>query len=194
MGGVAYDHRWLGGIVRVTLLLLGAATWGCPGTLDDPGRFLDAGGAGAGGADSSAPVEGDGAGAGGSCPDVPGMLAKTCTASTCHNASTKAQGLDLQSSDVAARLVGVPATEGAGVLIDPSTPTHSVLYAKLTENPPFGARMPLGLTPLDAPTLGCVLAWVTQAADATGPDASSPKGAGTDAGSPGAASDGGGAE
>jgi hypothetical protein len=189
MGSVARD-RWLGGIVRVTGLLLGGATWGCPGTLDDPARFLDAGAA----ADVSAPVEGDEAGAGGSCPDVPGLLAQTCTASTCHSASNKAQGLDLQSPDVAARLVGVPATEGAGVLIDPSAPAKSVLYAKLTASPPFGARMPLGAAPLDAPTLACVLAWVTQAADAAGPDAASPNGAGTDASSPDAASDDGGAE
>jgi hypothetical protein len=188
MGGVARD-RWLGGIVRVTGLLLGGATWGCPGSLDDPGRFLDAGAA-----DASAPVEGDEAAAGGSCPDVPGLLAQSCTASSCHSASTKAQGLDLQSPDVAARLVGVPATEGAGLLVDPSAPSKSVLYAKLTASPPFGARMPLGAAPLDTATLACVLAWVTQAAGGAGTDAASPDGAGTDASSPDAASDDGGAE
>jgi hypothetical protein len=167
MGGVGRD-RWLGGIVRVTALLSGGVTWGCPGTLDDPARFVDAGAAGA--ADVSAPVQGEEAGeagALGSCPDVPALLAQTCTASTCHSASNKAQGLDLQSPDLAARLVGVPATEGPGLLVDPSAPTKSVLYAKLTANPPFEARMPLGAAPLDAPTLACVLDWVTQTAAAS---------------------------
>jgi predicted CxxxxCH...CXXCH cytochrome family protein len=124
---------------------------------------------------------------------VPSLLAQTCTASTCHSASNKAQGLDLQSPDVAARLVGVPATGGPGALIDPSAPAKSVLYEKLSASPPFGARMPLGAAPLDAPTLACVLAWITQVADATGPDAAS-AGAGTGASSPDAASDDGGDE
>ena len=179
--------------LRIAGLLLIGAAWGCPGTLDDPARFLEAGAVGA--TDASAPVGGDEAGADGSCPDVPALLAHTCTASTCHNASDKAQGLDLQSPDVAARLVGVPATEGAGVLVDPSTPSKSVLYEKLGASPPFGARMPLGASPLDAPTLACVLAWITQAADAPGSDAAAPKGgAGTGASPPDAASDDGGAE
>ena len=164
---------------RVVVIVLAGATWGCPGTLDDPARFLlDAGGT----AEAGAPSEGDDAGAGGNCPDVPTLLAQTCTASTCHSASNKAQGLDLQSPDVAARLVGVPATEGAGVLIDRSAPTKSVLYEKL------------GATPLDAPTLACVLAWVTQAADAPGSDASAPKGSGTGSSLPDAAGDDGGSE
>ena len=51
-----------------------------------------------------------------------------------------------------------------------------------------------GATPLDAPTLACVLAWVTGAADAPGSDASAPKGSGTGSSLPDAAGDDGGSE
>jgi mono/diheme cytochrome c family protein len=161
------------------------ATAGCPGTLSNPERFVseDAGEAGGGG----------------TCPDIPDFFATTCTASACHSSSNKAQGLDLQSPDVASRLVGISATEGPGLLIDPSSPSNSVIYLKLTANPPFGSRMPLAETPLDATTMACILTWIDQeassadaaaaptsdasnedegdAADATGPSE------GTDAGS-----------
>ena len=80
--------------------------------------------------------------AGTACPDIPTMLAKSCGTSGCHDSTTQAEALDLVSPDVAARLVGVPASEGAGLLIDPGTPSDSVLYTKLLPNPPFGARMP----------------------------------------------------
>jgi hypothetical protein len=157
--------------IGITALVLCGATWGCPGTLEDPERFLDAGAAlGTGDSSAGTPVDGEEGGAGGDCPDVPRLLAQTCTASSCHSASNKAQGLDLQTPQVAARLIGVPATEGAGFLIDPSTPSKSVLYEKLGASPPFGARMPLGAAPLDAPTLACVLAWVTQAPAEAGLD------------------------
>jgi hypothetical protein len=134
-------------------LALVTAAAGCPGTLANSELFLAALG------DASAPNED-----GGACPDIPDFFAATCTGSTCHSSSNKAQGLDLQSPDVASRLVGIAATEGPGLLIDPSSPSDSVLYLKLTANPPFGVRMPLGGTPLDASTLACVLAWITQEA------------------------------
>ena len=118
----------------------------CPGSLDDPGRFLD--------------------GASG-CPDVPSAIfAVRCTASGCHTAKDRAQNLDLQSPDVAARLVGVPATGGAGLLVDPMSPEQSVLYAKLSPSPPYGARMPSGKEPLDDATIACILRWIAAGADA----------------------------
>jgi hypothetical protein len=164
------------------LLLLGSAA--CPGSLPDPLEFeaTDAG--------ALAPIEGSApeAAADGGCPDVPTLLAQSCGTSGCHDSTTKAEALDLVSPDVVARLVGVPASEGAGLLVDPGTPSDSVLYTKLLPNPPFGARMPTGGT-LDEATTQCVLAWVTSVAgsgadagvstgtdagdamDATGPDA-----------------------
>jgi hypothetical protein len=142
-----------------------AAISGCPGTLEDPERFFDAAG---GGSEADPPGDvhaSDDAGAlpdAGNCPDVPqAVFQANCTSAGCHNAQDKARGLDLQSPGVAARLVGVPATEGPGLLIDPSAPSSSVLYTKLTTKPPFGARMPLG-SALDEPTIACVLTWIGQ--------------------------------
>jgi hypothetical protein len=89
--------------------------------------------------------------------------------SGCHSAADKVQGMDLESPDLASRLVGVSATEGSGLLIDPSNPTASVLYTKLTLVPPFGSRMPLGEKPLDDSTTACVLAWISENAGDAGP-------------------------
>jgi hypothetical protein len=105
---------------------------------------------------------GDDAGVVTPCPDVPTMFVETCGVAGCHDATTKAEALDLASPGVASRLVGVAAAEGAGLLIDPTTPARSVVYTKLLANPPFGARMPTG-TPLDDATIQCVLAWVATA-------------------------------
>ena len=131
-------------------VLVAAACAGCPGTLQDLGRFDDAA-------------------AGSDCPDVPQLLVTTCgSTATCHTSTDKQQGLDLQSPDPASRLVGVSSTEGQGLLIDPANPSDSILYTKLTTMPPFGARMPFGKTPLDAATIACVLAWVTAQAEDAG--------------------------
>jgi hypothetical protein len=134
---------------RIASLGALAASLGCPGTLDDPGRFeLDGGEASAG----------DGGDAG--CIDVPtGVFAKICATAGCHSSTDMIQGLDLQSPGVASRVVGVCA-RGGGTLADPSNPSHSVIYTKLGPTPPFGSRMPLGMTPLDGATLACVLAWI----------------------------------
>jgi hypothetical protein len=131
------------------VLCLGSAGIGCAGTLDDPSRFLGDGGRIA---------NGDG---GGGCPDIPSsVFATICAAAGCHSATDMVQGVDLQSPNVASRLVGVCA-RGGGFLVDPSHPSQSVVYAKLTIAPPFGSRMPLGKPTLDAATLACVLAWVS---------------------------------
>ncbi len=153
-------RRW---IVSSACLALAAATAGCPTSLDDPGRFDGNGRA------SVTEMGGDGEdggaahsvlGEGGACPDIPQFFAATCTASSCHNASDEAQGLNLQSPDVTSRLVSVMATEGPGLLVDPSAPSASVLYLKLKANPPFGAQMPLGQKPLPEAMTACVLDWI----------------------------------
>jgi hypothetical protein len=140
------------------LIALGA----CSAPVDNPARpTVDAatGGDAAPGDDALAPDASD---SGTGCPDVPQeVIAARCATSGCHSAADKAQGLDLQSPDLAARLVGVAATETTGfLLIDPAAPENSAVYAKLTAAPPYGARMPLGRTALDDATLACVLAWV----------------------------------
>jgi hypothetical protein len=134
-------------LTRIAAVALVGACTGCPGGLDDPGRFSVEG-----------PI--------GACPDIPQtVLVSTCATATCHSAATKIQGLDLESPGVTSRLVGVPATEGAGLLIDPSDPRSSVLYTKLTATPPFGVRMPFNEPPLDDATIACVLQWVTVQVD-----------------------------
>jgi hypothetical protein len=144
-------RRW---VVVSACLALAAATAGCPTPLDDPGRFDGNGSA------SGAETGGDGQDGGAACPDIPQFFAATCTAGGCHNASDEAQGLDLRSPDVASRLVNVMATEGPGLLVDPSAPSASILYLKLTASPPFGAQMPLGQKPLSGAMTACVLDWV----------------------------------
>jgi hypothetical protein len=135
--------------VGACALVLGAGA--CAGTLDDPARFetqalSDSGLAG-----------GDGGGA--ACPVIPDLFAQACSSAGCHGQVDKIQGLDLQSPNVASRLVGVRAM-GGGLLLDPANPNQSVIYTKLTPTPPFGARMPSGKPALDDATVACVLSWV----------------------------------
>jgi hypothetical protein len=127
---------------RIGVVALVAACVGCPGSLEDPGRFSSASG---------------------TCGDVPTtVFQNTCSATVgCHSSTDKQLGLDLQSPNVAARLTGVTAMGGPGLLIDPSNPADSVLYTKLTATPPFGARMPFARPPLDDATIACVLQWIT---------------------------------
>ena len=154
---------------RVAILALAMACVACPSNLEDPGRFLLDGAA-------SNPTTG--------CGDITQtVFIPTCAMSACHSTATKQQGLDLESPDLLSRLVNVPSTEGAGLLIDPSTPSASVLYTKVTATPPFGVRMPFNLPALDDATVACVLQWVTeQVSDAGATDASDDTSASDDTG------------
>jgi hypothetical protein len=136
--------------MRRFLLTLGLAAplAGCPGHLEDPGRF--AGEFGTGGSTTTA------------CPDVPTLLSTTCTAAGCHAATTPAAGLDLASPGVFMRLSGKQAMGGSGLLVDPTNPASSVLYTKLMSPPPFGSRMPLVGMPLGDAEVACVLTWIEQ--------------------------------
>jgi hypothetical protein len=141
-----------------------AALCACPGSLEDPARFTQSSGPWGGTSAETPPNLAD-------CPDIPALLASTCTSPGCHNAQDRAQGLDLASPNAGTRIRGVRASEGAGVLIDPDAPARSVLYTKLTAQPPFGARMPPGRV-LDDGTIACVLSWVLSIATADTADAS----------------------
>jgi hypothetical protein len=122
---------------------------GCPGTLDDPARF-----------EPEAGVERVSAADAAECQDVPTLLSSACGSGGCHSSADKSQGLDLQSPNLTSRLVCVSAV-GGGLLVDPSTPSRSVLYAKLSSSPPFGARMPTGAAPFDDATRACILSWIS---------------------------------
>jgi hypothetical protein len=134
-------------LVGLSLAILGACAIGaCAAPLDDPARFSELG-------------QGGGPG---SCGDVPStVFHKTCAQSGCHTAATKAQGLDFESPGVEYRVINVCATEGPGRLVDTQAPSSSIIFEKLSPNPPFGSRMPLGQPPLDDATMACVLAWIS---------------------------------
>ena len=134
----------------LVLALALALLAGCPGSLEDPGRFE----AGVGGAAV--------------CPDIPTLFTQSCAISGCHTATSPAGALDLASADVFTRLSGMKASGGPGVLIDPSSPADSVLYTKLTATPPFLSRMPLTGGALDPATVSCVLAWIEAGGQSTG--------------------------
>jgi malectin (di-glucose binding ER protein) len=106
----------------------------------------------------------------GPCPDVEGLVLKTsCAAGGCHSAADNQSGLDLESPNLLRRILGQPAQGGPGLLIDPGDPPASVLYTKLTSNPPFGVRMPYEQPPLDEDTTLCVLRWIAGSDDAGAP-------------------------
>jgi hypothetical protein len=124
---------------------------GCPGTLDDKERFLvDAG--------IDNPDAGTG---GGECGDVPARIFVTsCGDTGCHGATAPQQELDLVSSGLDARIVGVQAKSCSGILADPQSPAGSVLYSKLLNQPKCGSQMPLARPPLSDADRQCVLAWI----------------------------------
>jgi cytochrome c5 len=139
-------------------LLASLVSTACAGTLAYPEEaFLESSDAGSTGDAMAA-----------TCPDIPTVLSQTCGVSGCHDATTKSQGMDLQSAGVASRLVGAQAKGGAGFLIDTTNPSASVVYTKLLQPPPYGARMPLTGAPFDDATTQCVLAWVTAEAHPAG--------------------------
>jgi hypothetical protein len=91
---------------------------------------------------------------------VPSQLfVPRCGGAGCHAPGAPAAGLDLVSDGVAARLVGVQAQGGPGLLVDPLSPDSSVLVRKLTPAPPFGAQQPPGM-PHEPAAIDCIRRWV----------------------------------
>jgi len=130
------------------LLIVPAAVVGCPpGTLEDPDRFIDA---------ST------------TCPpgyDVPkDLFAKRCV-QNCHSKKDKKGKLDLESPDVASRLIGVPSGNAdcaVHLLIDPADPDQSYLLEKLEDSSPAcGKQMPNTPKKATAAERDCVRQWVS---------------------------------
>lgn len=115
---------------------------GCPGTLDDKQRFLT----GTGG-DDCGDVEAD-------------IFVKKCGGGPCHGPNEPQEKLDLESPNVAERVVGKVANSCFGILADPENPEASVLYEKLLDAPLCGDRMPFGVDPLSASEITCVRDWI----------------------------------
>jgi hypothetical protein len=139
---------------------------GCAGSLKDPAEFQSDSGSSTVDAESNMP----------SCAtDVPPVVfQQTCGVAGCHSATAPAQGLDLVSSNVAARLVNVPETEMQGLgllLIDSADPAKSVILTKIqAATVPYGAQMPYERTPLTSEEVACVTAWVDAVAADAGAD------------------------
>ncbi len=132
-------------IAGLVLGCVGLLLAGCPGTLEDKERFL---------------VDGAMTGNGG-CGDVPTRIfVPSCGGIGCHGVTAPQQGLDLESPGVAARVIGVRAKVCSGLLADPANPDGSLIYGKLLDPPPCGARMPLARPSLSLADIECVKAWI----------------------------------
>lgn len=122
---------------------------GCPGRITDPTPFIGGGG--------------DGSMVTCSIPATQieaQLIQPRCATSGCHDRASRQGSLDLQSADIAARLVGQPSTCMGRPLVDPSNRANSYFIAKLGEAPTCGARMPLGAPAFSASEIACVRTWV----------------------------------
>src|SRR5688572_20653147 len=134
------------------------------------GTAASAGDGGSGNAGSGSGGSGGGAsGVGGqsSCgtAEVRAVFAASCTGSLCHDASSPAAELDLTVFDPAAAMSGVPGALCTDVpLVDPGSPSTSLLFTKVSEaTPACGERMPIGVA-LDAGSIDCIASWITRLA------------------------------
>jgi len=126
------------------LLLLAAAglVAGCPGVLEDPDRFLEAG----------TPFV---------CPDIPAELfPKSCGGMICHEGAAPAAGLDLVAPGLEDRVVDKKGRDCPGILADPILPEASLLYKKLLPLPDCGSPMPLGRPAFTPEERDCVREWI----------------------------------
>jgi hypothetical protein len=95
-----------------------------------------------------------------------------CATQFCHGRQARSGGLVLESGESFANLVGVrsanPAAQAAGMpRVDPFAPDNSFLIVKLTGPPggAYGARMPLGGTPLSEEEIDRMRSWIANGAN-----------------------------
>jgi len=104
------------------------------------------------------PPQGPGSGC-----DVPALLAERCGQNFCHGGDEPAELLDLRSSGVEARLVGVNAqSDGCTTrqLVAPGSAAQSFLLEKITNPiPQCGDPMPV-VGELSSDELACIQSWV----------------------------------
>lgn len=161
--------------IVLALLSLGlvAAVAGCPGSLDNKADFLAAG------MTSSSASGSTGTGMMDACGDVPvDILAAKCGGTGCHGVKAPQNDLDLESPDVATRVVGVPAKLCSGILAKPSDPANSVIYTKTLETNTCGARMPLARPALSQKEIDCIKTWIGNQGGGTSTGAGGAGGAG----------------
>jgi hypothetical protein len=178
------NRRGRGAALALAATLLG----GCPGTLDEA-LFLASR---EGGVRRDA-TAGDGAGADGSgsvCP--PGivdvqrdLLVPRCATAGCHTTMDRIAGLDVESPDLRARLIGVRASAAGAcsnrALVSMNgSAVEGVFLGKLTDPPVCGLRMPLGrgTMPLTPTEVACLTEFLRALATSPAPDAGAPAEAG----------------
>lgn len=129
-------------LVVMTVAVVLAMSGGCAGELDRPERFYDGG---LGGCDAEA------------------VLRQRCATSGCHAATNPANGLDLASDGVGARLRNRAGSSCGGMLIDVVAPAASFLLDKISDQPSCGYQMPPG-QPLGTSERACLTQWVNAVA------------------------------
>jgi hypothetical protein len=134
-------------MMRFALLLtISVVAFGCPGSLDDPDRFI---------AGRNAPrcrlnldVRAD-------------IFAMRCGSTNCHEGPEAVGLVDLTTSDgLAMRLLDVPSSCQNKPLVDTSSSGASYLLEKLDPAPACGQQMPIGQPLLNAQERECVHAFI----------------------------------
>ncbi len=135
---------------------------GCAGDIADPAPFVAA--------RAARPIAPDGAFQG--CDIVADVFEPHCV--SCHNASNRSGGLDLDSKGLGQRLVDGEASAMCGGEVGrvvPGVPEDSLLYNKVMGTAGCGQQMPLLADPLDDDEIECVRRYVMMLeVDPTFPD------------------------
>lgn len=112
------------------------------------------------------------------------LLVPRCATAGCHTTADRIAGLDLESADLRARLIGVQASMGTCMSRSLVTVTGNtvtgVLLSKLSETPSCGLRMPLGRgsMPFSADEVSCLSSYLLELSRSGGSDAGAPSDAG----------------
>ncbi len=97
------------------------------------------------------------------------LLATRCGTQFCHSTMFMSAGLDLESPELAARLVEQPALGCEGqLLLNTANPDESYLWNKVNPEPVCGSTMPLDADPLSADEAQCLRAWIERTANSQG--------------------------
>jgi len=94
--------------------------------------------------------------------NVSKIFSQSCTNSGCHDSSTKQNGVDLSSYDVAITSVG---NQYGTKVIQVNDAVNSPLVDKISSNnPQFGVRMPYGGSPLSSDDIDLIKKWINDGA------------------------------
>ena len=121
------------------LLVFGVFVWcACPGSIEDPSRFVRPD-------ECTTPID--------------QILEPSCGTAGCHARESPAAELDLVSDGIARRLVDVTSMCDGQPLVDSTDPQGGIMLNKLEERPRCGGRMPVGTT-LSTQERVCIVSWI----------------------------------